>query len=253
MALAWRLINEPFLRDQNTLSDLKKLRAGYGVTGQQDIIDDYPWMTTYSISYPESSYLFDEWYHTYRPNGYDNDIKWETTTTWNVGVDWGFINNRINGSVDYYKRFTKDLLNTINVPAGVNYAPVLTTNIGSMENQGVEIAVNAIPVTTRDWEWTIGFNYTWQQSKITKLNVIDSENNFVNTGAISGTGKDRPGVHGRQDSLHLLSRQAGLRRQRQAYRGNVCTASTEASRAPRPNTPATRAPFPPRCSASTPV
>ena len=188
VALAWRLINEPFLRDQNTLSDLK-LRAGYGVTGQQDIIDDYPWMTTYSISYPESSYHFDEWYHTYRPNGYDNDIKWETTTTWNVGVDWGFINNRINGSVDYYKRFTKDLLNTINVPAGVNYAPVLTTNIGSMENQGVEIAVNAIPVTTRDWEWTIGFNYTWQQSKITKLNVIDSENNFVNTGAISGTGK----------------------------------------------------------------
>ena len=66
---------------------------------------------------------------------------------------------------------------------------MLTTNIGSMENQGVEIAVNAIPVTTRDWEWTIGFNYTWQQSKITKLNVIDSENNFVNTGAISGTGK----------------------------------------------------------------
>ncbi len=188
VALAWRLINEPFLRDQNTLSDLK-LRAGYGVTGQQDIIDDYPWMTTYSISYPESSYLFDEWYHTYRPNGYDNDIRWETTTTWNVGVDWGFINNRINGSIDYYKRFTKDLLNTINVPAGVNYAPVLTTNIGSMENQGVEIAVNAIPVTTRDWEWTIGFNYTWQQSKITKLNVIDSENNFVNTGAISGTGK----------------------------------------------------------------
>ncbi len=188
VALAWRLINEPFLRDQNTLSDLK-LRAGYGVTGQQDIIDDYPWMTTYSISYPESSYLFDEWYHTYRPHGYDNDIRWETTTTWNVGVDWGFINNRINGSIDYYKRFTKDLLNTINVPAGVNYAPVLTTNIGSMENQGVEIAVNAIPVTTRDWEWTIGFNYTWQQSKITKLNVIDSENNFVNTGAISGTGK----------------------------------------------------------------
>ncbi len=188
VALAWRLINEPFLRDQNTLSDLK-LRAGYGVTGQQDIIDDYPWMTTYSISYPESSYLFDEWYHTYRPNGYDNDIRWETTTTWNVGVDWGFINNRINGSIDYYKRFTKDLLNTINVPAGVNYAPLLTTNIGSMENQGVEIAVNAIPVTTRDWEWTIGFNYTWQQSKITKLNVIDSENNFVNTGAISGTGK----------------------------------------------------------------
>ena len=188
VALAWRIINEPFLREQTVLSDLK-LRAGWGITGQQDIIDDYPWMTTYSISYPESSYLFDEWYKTYRPNGYDNDIKWETTTTWNVGFDFGFLNQRLYGSIDYYKRFTKDLLNTINVPAGVNYAPVLTTNIGSMENQGIEFAINAVPISTGDWEWTVGLNYTWQQSKITKLNVIDSDNNFVNTGAISGTGK----------------------------------------------------------------
>lgn len=189
MALAWRVIQEPFLQDQNTLTDLK-LRIGYGETGQQDIINDYPWMTTYSVSYPEASYQFgDKWYQTYRPNGYDNDIKWETTRTWNFGVDFGFINNRIFGSVDYYKRHTKDLLNTINVPAGVNYAPVLTTNIGSMDNQGVEIALNFVPVSTKDWEWNIGFNYTWQDSKITKLNVVDSDNNFVNTGAISGTGK----------------------------------------------------------------
>lgn len=189
VALGWRMVEEEWFKDQSVLSNLK-LRVSYGVTGQQDILNDYPWMTTFSISYPESSYLFgDKWYNTYRPNGYDNDIKWETTTTWNAGVDYGFLNNRIFGSVDYYKRFTKDLLNTINVPAGVNYAPILTTNIGSMENQGVEVAVNAIPVSTKNWEWTIGFNYTWQQSKITKLNVIDSDNNFVNTGSISGTGK----------------------------------------------------------------
>lgn len=189
VALAWRVIQEPFMQEQNVVSDLK-VRAGYGETGQQDIINDYPWMTTFTVSYPESSYLFgDKWYHTYRPNGYDNDIKWETTRTWNFGIDYGFLNNRILGSIDYYKRHTKDLLNTINVPAGTNYAPVLTTNIGSMDNQGVEFAVNFIPVTTQDWEWSIGFNYTWQDSKITKLNVIDSDNNFVNTGAISGTGK----------------------------------------------------------------
>lgn len=189
VALAWRLMEEDFMKEQDLLSDLK-LRLGYGVTGQQDIINDYPWMTTYSVSYPESSYLFgDQWINMIRPNGYDNDIKWETTTTWNVGVDYGFLNNRIFGSVDYYKRFTKDLLNTINVAAGTNYAPVITTNIGSMENQGIELAVNAIPVQTNDWEWTIGLNYTWQQSEITKLNVIDSDNNYVNTGAISGTGK----------------------------------------------------------------
>lgn len=145
VALAWRLMEEDFMKEQNVLSDLK-LRLGYGVTGQQDIINDYPYMTTFSVSYPESSYQFgDKWYQTYRPNGYDNDIKWETTTTWNVGVDYGFLNNRIMGSIDYYKRYTDDLLNTISVPSGTNYAPVITTNIGSMENQGVEFSINAYP------------------------------------------------------------------------------------------------------------
>ena len=189
VALAWRAVQEAFLQDQTVVSDLK-VRVGYGETGQQDIGNDYPWMTTFAVSYPESSYLFgDKWYQTYRPNGYDNDIKWETTRTWNAGVDFGFLHNRIFGSVDFYKRHTKDLLNTINVPAGVNYAPVITTNIGSMDNKGVEVALNFVPVSTKDLEWTIGVNYTWQHSKITKLNVVDSDNNFVNTGAISGTGK----------------------------------------------------------------
>ncbi len=189
VALAWRVIQEDFLQDQDVLSDLK-LRVGYGVTGQQDILNDYPWMTTYSVSYPESSYLFgNEWYNTYRPNGYDNDIKWETTRTWNFGLDFGFLQNRVFGSIDYYRRHTKDLLNTINVPAGVNYAPVLTTNIGSMDNQGLELSLNYVPISNRDWEWTIGLNYTRQQSKITKLNVVDSESNYVQTGDISGTGK----------------------------------------------------------------
>ena len=189
VALAWRAVQEAFLQDQTVVSDLK-VRVGYGETGQQDIGNDYPWMTTFAVSYPESSYLCgDKWYQTYRPNGYDNDIKWETTRTWNAGVDFGFLHNRIFGSVDFYKRHTKDLLNTINVPAGVNYAPVITTNIGSMDNKGVEVALNFVPVSTKDLEWTIGVNYTWQHSKITKLNVVDSDNNFVNTGAISGTGK----------------------------------------------------------------
>ena len=89
-----------------------KLRLSYGLTGQQDIINDYPYMTTFSVSYPESSYLFgDKWHNTYRPNGYDRDIKWETTETWNAGLDYGFLNNRIYGSIDVYKRHTKDLLN----------------------------------------------------------------------------------------------------------------------------------------------
>lgn len=187
---AWRVIEEDFMKEQDVMSDLK-LRVGYGITGQQDILEnDYPWMTTFSVSYPESTYLFgDKWYNTYRPNGYDNDLKWETTKTWNAGIDYGFFNNRLYGSIDYYHRTTDDLINTISVAAGVNYAPVISTNIGSMKNQGVEISVNAVPVETRDWTWSVGLNYTWQDSKISKLNVIDSDQNFVSTGSISGTGK----------------------------------------------------------------
>lgn len=189
VALGWKISEEGFMKDQDVMNNLK-LRLSYGQTGQQDILNDYPYMTTFTVSYPESSYQFgDKWYNTYRPNGYDSDIKWETTTTYNIGIDYGFLNNRINGSIDYYQRYTKDLLNTINVIAGTNYAPVLTTNIGSMENKGAEFSINFIPVTTKDWEWSVGLNYTWNDSRITKLNMIDTSDNFVQTGSISGTGK----------------------------------------------------------------
>ena len=189
VALGWRLSEEQFMKRQRVLSNLK-LRLSYGQTGQQDIINDYPYMTTFTVSYDSSSYLFgNTWYHTYRPNGYDTDIKWESTATWNAGFDYGFLNNRIYGSVDVYKRHTKDLLNTINVISGTNYAAVLTTNIGEMDNKGLEFSVNAIPVQTKDLSWDLGLNLTWNTSKITKLNTIDNASNFVQTGAISGTGK----------------------------------------------------------------
>lgn len=189
VAFGWKISQEAFLRDSDILSDLK-LRLSYGQTGQQDILNDYPYMTTFTVSYPEACYQFgDKWYNTYRPNGYDSDIKWETTETYNIGLDYGFLNNRIYGSVDYYQRHTKDLLNTIPVISGTNYSSVITTNIGEMDNKGLEFSINAVPVHTKDWKWTMGMNYTWNNSKITKLNVVDSEANFVQTGAISGTGK----------------------------------------------------------------
>lgn len=189
VALGWRISEENFLKNNKIVSNLK-LRLSYGQTGQQDILNDYPYMTTFTVSYPESSYLFgDTWYNTYRPNAYDKDIKWETTITWNAGLDYGFLDNRIYGSVDVYKRHTKDLLNTINVISGTNYSSVLTTNIGEMDNEGVEFSINAVPVQTKDFKWDLGFNYTWSTSKITKLNTFDSESNFVQTGSISGTGK----------------------------------------------------------------
>ncbi len=189
VALGWKISEEKFLKDNKVLTNLK-LRLSYGQTGQQDIINDYPYMTTFSVSYPESSYLFgDKWYNTYRPNGYDRDIKWETTETWNAGLDYGFLNNRIYGTIDVYKRHTKDLLNTIPVISGVNYSAVLTTNIGEMDNKGVEFSINAVPVQTKDFLWSVGLNYTWNDSKITKLNTVDTEGSYVETGAISHTGK----------------------------------------------------------------
>nr|WP_321374884.1 TonB-dependent receptor [uncultured Bacteroides sp.] len=189
VALGWKISQEAFLKDSRILSDLK-LRLSYGQTGQQDILNDYPYMTTFTVSYPESSYQFgDKWYKTYRPNGYDSDIKWETTDTYNIGLDYGFFNNRIYGSVDYYQRHTKDLLNTIPVISGTNYSSVITTNIGEMDNNGFEFSINTVPVHTKNLNWTVGMNYTWNDSKITKLNVVDSNANFVQTGAISGTGK----------------------------------------------------------------
>ena len=189
VALGWKISEEKFLKDNKVLTNLK-LRLSYGQTGQQDIINDYPYMTTFSVSYPESSYLFgDKWYNTYRPNGYDRDIKWETTETWNAGLDYGFLNNRIYGTIDVYKRHTKDLLNTIPVISGVNYSAVLTTNIGEMDNKGVEFSINAVPVQTKDFSWSVGLNYTWNDSKITKLNTVDTEGSYVETGAISHTGK----------------------------------------------------------------
>lgn len=208
VAIAWRVINEAFMAEQDIISDLK-LRASYGQTGQQNIDNDYPWMTTYTVSYPESMYQFgDEWYQTYRPNGYDRDIKWETTTTWNYGIDYGFLNNRIFGSIDYYRRHTKDLLNNITVPSGVNYSPVIFTNIGSMNNEGIEIAANFVPVSTRDWEWTIGVNYTWQKSKITKLNVVDSKESFVETGNLNSRKYSQVFMVGETPYTYYLAKQA---------------------------------------------
>lgn len=187
-AIAWRIKNEDFLKDANALSDLK-LRLSYGQTGQQDIGSDYPYMVTYTASRDEARYKFgDRWYTTYRPNGYDPNIKWETTESMNAGIDISLIQNRISASVDGYIKNTKDLLNHIFVPAGSNFTNVIYTNIGSMKNQGIEFSLNTVPVRKKDFNWVFSSNFTWNTSKITKLNVIDTEKNYVKTGSAGGTG-----------------------------------------------------------------
>ena len=140
VALAWRISEENFLSNVNAISNLK-LRLGYGITGQQDITDNqYPALPIYRQSTGGASYQFgDKFVPTLRPDPYDANIKWEATTTYNAGLDFGFFDNRLSGSVDVYRRETKDLINTIPIPAGSNFSNFLTTNVGNLENQGFEI------------------------------------------------------------------------------------------------------------------
>lgn len=165
-ALAWTISNEPFMKaTENVLSKLK-LRLGYGVTGQQEI-GDYQYITSYSFSTnPNTTYLGTT---LLKPNGYSPDLKWEQTTTYNVAIDFGFLNNRINGSIEYYQKHTKDLLNTISAAAGTNFINLITANVSKMKNKGVEANVNAIAIQSKDFTWEVGYNITWNDSKITKL------------------------------------------------------------------------------------
>ena len=168
-ALAWTISNEPFMKaTENVLSKLK-LRLGYGVTGQQEI-GDYQYITSYSFSTnPNTTYLGTT---LLKPNGYSPDLKWEQTTTYNVAIDFGFLNNRINGSIEYYQKHTKDLLNTISAAAGTNFINLITANVGKMKNKGVEANVNAIAIQSKDFTWEVGYNITWNDSKITKLTTL---------------------------------------------------------------------------------
>ncbi len=175
-ALAWKIKEEVFFKDISALSELK-LRLGWGITGQQDIGNDYPAQARYIMASEGSYYYIDgEYIPTLRPSAYDPDIKWEETTTQNIGLDFGFFNNRITGSVDLYKRVTDDLLNTVTIPTGSNFSNTLLTNVGSLENIGTEISLNLVPISTKDMSLNLGFNLSYNKNKITKLLMTDDPN-----------------------------------------------------------------------------
>jgi TonB-dependent starch-binding outer membrane protein SusC len=187
VALAWKINDEPWMSGLENLSQLK-LRLGWGVTGQQNIGSDYPYLPRYTYSEPTANYQFgDTYYATLRPEGYDANIKWEETTTWNIGLDYGFLADRIYGSFDFYYRETKDMLNTIPVPAGSNLTNYILTNVGNMKNNGFEFAIFTKPVVTKDWMWELNFNATYSFNEITKLTATTDTNYLgVLTGGISG-------------------------------------------------------------------
>ena len=166
VAFAWTILNEPWMEPAREVLSNLKLRLGYGVTGQQEI-GDYLYLPTYSLgTNPTGQYLGS---YLLKPNGYSPDLKWEETTTYNLGIDFGFLNNRITGTLEYYDKRTKDLLNSVSAPAGTNFTNIITANVGKMRNQGVEFNINAVAIQDNDFTWELGYNFTWNKSRITKL------------------------------------------------------------------------------------
>ncbi len=188
-AFAWNIHDEDFMQKLGLFSQLK-LRLGYGVTGQQyvDDKDDYPYFGTYTQSYPTASYQFgDQFYLTQRPEGYNPNLRWEETTTVNIGLDYGLLNNRVTGALEFYQRESKDLINFVAFPAGSNFVNAYKQNIGTLENKGMEFSINAVAISQADLSWDIGFNASYNENKIKKLTLVeDSTYKGVDIGGISG-------------------------------------------------------------------
>ena len=177
VALAWRVGSEDFFESIRPVMNDFKIRASYGVTGQQDGIANYAYIPNYTESLEGAYYYFNgKWIPTLRPEAYNSDLRWETTKSWNFGIDFGFLNNRFSGTVDYFTRKTHDLLATVPIPAGINFDKTMLTNVGNISSKGVEIALNANIIESKDWSWTATFNATWLDNKITNLSLTPESN-----------------------------------------------------------------------------
>jgi len=195
VALAWKVKQETFLKDVEEISDLK-LRLGWGKTGQQDLSSNdvianyYGWIHTYSKNvgtnglYPIAGLDGT----LYRPDNYTEDLKWETTTTYNVGLDLGFLNQRLTASLDFYYRKTTDLLNYAKAPAMSGYKNMMWQNIGSLKNTGFEASISWKAIQTKDWFWQLDYNFTYNKNEITDLEGVSDNGMPVETGPNAGGG-----------------------------------------------------------------
>lgn len=166
------MTQEKWLKDSKVLSNLK-LRASYGVTGQQDGIGNYNYLPVYTQSVAGAEAMMNgEYILTYRPEAYVSNLKWETTKSWDFGLDFGFLGNRITGSLDYYTRKTEDLLATVPSAAGTNFAKSILTNVGNVDSHGLEASLNVTPIQTKDWQWNLSYNITWEQMKVKNLSLV---------------------------------------------------------------------------------
>lgn len=188
-AFTWKAGQEDFLKNSRALSTLN-LRLSYGITGNQDGISYYGYLNSYELSTNQSQVNFgDDYYHYWIPTAYAADLKWEQTATTDIGVDFGFLNNRINGSIDYYYKKTSNLLATVFVPALSNYGNQVTRNVGNMTDKGIDFDINATVIKTPKITWDVAFNAAYNKFTITNLTVSqDSLASLVNmsVGGIQG-------------------------------------------------------------------
>ncbi len=184
VALAWNLHKENFLAESQTINNLK-LRLGWGQIGNISGLDDYQYLTRYRASENSQAYyqFGDEFTSTYRPDPFNENLKWEIGETFNAGIDYGLFNNRVSGSLDGYYKKTKDLIAKVFVDPFTNFGDKLRKNIGDMENYGVELNLNIVPIQKQEFEWSIGYNLSYNHNEITKL-----ETNQLVGGISGGTG-----------------------------------------------------------------
>ncbi len=187
VAAAWKINEENFMQNAAFVNTLK-LRVGYGVTGQQEIAGPYPSFAAYNLSGDGAQYGFgDQFYYMYRPQVYNAGLTWETTLTQNIGLDFGFANNRINGSIDVYKKTTDDLLGYVPVPAG-DLSNFNNKNIGEMENKGFEVTLNLVPIRSENTTWDLNFNATHYTSKVTSLSDQVADDYIIQFGPVLSGG-----------------------------------------------------------------
>ena len=208
VALGWKINNMAFFEKFTDKWSEFKLRLGWGVTGQQDIGSYNTYVAKYSISQPSVYYpsaTTGEWINPLFPNAYDANTKWEETTTWNVGIDAGWLNNRITASIEWYLRKTKDLLAYVPIPAGMTTTNAMTRNIGDLQNVGLELNIGAKPIVTNDFVWSTGFNVAWNKNEITALTGSAEEDESFTLDAMGNPASENAGAIG----VHKVGYPAG--------------------------------------------
>lgn len=186
VSVGWKLHNEDIFSGIDALSQLK-LRGGYGVTGNQEIGPNYGFIGVYNPSVGGARYQFgNTFYPTLRPSPFDENLKWEELRTYNVGIDFGFFNNRLSGTVEAYSRETKDLLAEVPIPAGANLSDLLVTNVGQTTSRGIEVGINGAIIQSEDFNWDLNYNITFQELEITRLSLGENPDFFIPQGGISG-------------------------------------------------------------------